>query len=187
MKFDVLNPGCIDLSGKVVTSDPCYDRDVWCMTKDIIIKPGRYATYIVKKDEKDFGSRVAAIIVIHTDYTESLKQDWKPYGSLLGVDSGQCGIFDDTVYPQTEESGGEYDDESSFYGECCKLTLGNKQGGILKARNGIVSSSGYGDGSYELLCQYHEDEIVALMIDYDLEKHSKIMREIIKSQRGQSA
>lgn len=180
MKLTTVSPGIIELSGKVVASDPCYNRDVWCMTTDIAVKAGRYVTYIIKKDEKRFGVRVAAIMAVHEDYTESLVTEWEPYGCFLGVDSGQCGIFDDTVYPQSGEDGGEYYDEKSFYGECCKLTLGRKQGGILKTRNGIVSSSGYGDGSYELLCQNHEGECIALMIDFDLEKHGRIMKEILK-------
>jgi hypothetical protein len=187
MKHSVINPGYIELSGKVVASDPCYDRNVWCMATGITVKPGSYATYIIKKDEKKYGVRVAAILAVHADYVTSLKPDWEPYGCFLGVDSGQCGLFDDAVYPLTEDAGGKYDDEDSFYGECCKLTLGAGQGGILKTRNGIVSLSGYGDGAYELLCQNHGGECIALMIDFDLEKHSKIMRGILKSQRGQSA
>lgn len=151
MKTSIVNAGHIKLSGKVVVSDPCYDRSVWCMATDIAVKPGLYTTYIFRKDEKEWGVRVAAIMAIHTDYSGSLKKDWEPYECCIGVDSGQCGIFDDAVYPATESSGGEYGDEDSFYGECCKLTLSEEQGGILKFRNGIVSSSGYGDGSYALL------------------------------------
>ena len=187
MKTSISSAGYIELSGKVVVSDPCYDRGVWCMATDIAVKPGKYATYIAKKNEKRFGIRVAVVMAVHLDYVNSIKNEWEPYGVCVGVDSGQCGIFDDTVYPATKESGGEYDDENSFYGECCKLTLSDSQGGILKSRNGVVSSSGYGDGSYELLCQRHEGECVALMVDFDLEKYSTIMRELVKSQRNPQA
>ena len=182
-KTSIIRTGNIELSDKVVVSDPCYDRSVWCMETDIAVNPGTYATYIFKKDEKRFGVRVAAIIAVHMDYTESINKDWEPYDCCVGVDSGQCGIFDDAVYPANEESGGNYDDEESFYGECCKLTLSNDQGGILKSHKGVVSSSGYGDGSYKLLCQYHEGERVALMIDFDLEKTSTIMSVLMNDYR----
>ena len=187
MKNQIKNAGSIELSGKVIISDPCYDRSVWCMATDVAVKPGKYVIYIAMKDEKEFGMRVAALMAVHTDHIQSIKKDWEPYGCCVGVDSGQCGIFDDTVYPADEKSGGEYDDENSFYGECCKLTLGDDQSGILGSGKGVVSSSGYGDGSYELLCQYHEGERVALMVDYALEKNSTIMRELIDSQNRRQA
>jgi hypothetical protein len=178
-----MESGIIELSGKAVVSDPCYGRDVWCMATGIDVKPGEYTTYIVKKSNKEFGDRVAVIMAVHRDYADSLKEKWETFDNV-GVDSGQCGIFDDTIYPALEEEGGRYDDESSFYGECCKLTLGDNQGGILRSNKGVVSSSGYGDGSYELLCQYHEGERVALMVDFALEKNITVMRTLIKSQRG---
>jgi hypothetical protein len=157
------------------------------MVTDVAVKPGRYVIYIAMKNEKEFGMRVAVLVAVHEDYIASMNMDWEPYDGCVGVDSGQCGIFDDTVYPTDEKSGGEYDDENSFYGECCKLTLGDDQGGILKSGNGVVSISGYGDGSYKLLCQYHEGERVALMVDYALEKNITIMREIINSQCDRQA
>jgi len=154
------------------------------MATDVDVKPGIYAAFIAKKDEKEFGARVAAVMAIHTDHLDSIKETWEPYGCSVGVDSGQCGIFDDTIYPVDVESNGEYGDENTFYGECCKLTLGDNQGGILKTGNGVVSSSGYGDGSYEVFCQYHDGERIALMVDFDLAKNISIMRALIKSQRG---
>jgi hypothetical protein len=139
------------------------------MVKDIAIKPGKYATYITKKDKGEFGIRVASIMIVHADYARSLKENWEVHDRIIGVDSGQCGIFDDAVYPVDKKSQGEYDDENSFYGECCKLTLSKARGGILKAHNGVVSESGGGDGSYFLLYQDHEGERIALMVDFDLE------------------
>lgn len=184
MKTTKVNAGYIELSGKVIVSDPCYDRSVCCMATGVAVKPGTYATYIIKKNEKDFGVRVAAIVALHIGYIKSMKKEWTPYDCDIGVDSGQCGIFDDAAYPADEKSGGEFGDETSFYDECCMLTLGKNQGGVLIARNGVVSSSGYGDGSYELLYQCHEGERVALMVNFDLEKNSKIMKALVKSQRN---
>lgn len=184
MLANIINAGCIELSEKVIVSDPCYDRSVWCMATDVAVKPGKYVVYIAKKDEKEFGTRVAVIMAVHEDYIKEIKEDWETYDCCIGVDSGQCGIFDDDIYPKDEKSGGEYDDENSFYGECCKLTLGDSHFGLLRNGNGVVSSSGYGDGSYELFCQYYDGERIALMVDFNLDKNITIMKEIINSQHG---
>ena len=166
-------------------SDPFYDRGKQCMATDVAVKPGRYVVYIAKKDEKEFGIRVATIMAVHEDYVESLKANWEPYECCIRVDSTQCGIFDDIIYPTDKIPEGEHEALNSFLDECCKLTLSDEHGGILNNRNGVVSLSGYGDGYYKLLCQYHEGERIALMVDYDLEKNSTIMRELIYSQRDQ--
>jgi hypothetical protein len=185
LKFSIIYTGFIELSGKVVVSDPVYDRSVWCMATDITVKPGTYLTYIVKKHDQKFGFKAAEIVAIHTDWVESEKEAWEPYDCCIGVDSGQCGIFDDSIYPANGISRGEFEDEDSFYGECCKLTLSDNQCGVLKSLKGVISSSGYGDGSYKLFCQYHGGERVALMVDFDLEKNNKIMQALANSQHDQ--
>jgi hypothetical protein len=183
-KLGSINAGYIELSGKVVVTDPCYNRNVWCMVKDIAVKPGMYAAYIVKSDEQDFGVRVACIMVVHESYADLLRTEWEPLHNNVGVDSGQCGIFDDTVYPAEDDAPGSYDDESTFYGECCQLTLSDESGGVMKNRKGVVSSSGFGDGVYELLCQYHEGERVALMVDFNLENRRSVMKALVNSQKS---
>jgi hypothetical protein len=180
MEQKTLMIGYIDLSGKTVVSDPCYGRDVWCMAKDITVKFGKYAAYITRKNEKGWGIRTSSIMIVHVGCITSLKEDWEPYDCVIGVDSGQCGIFDDTVFPPDEEHGGEYNDENSFYGECCRLTCDGSEGGILKTHDGVVSSSGYGDGSYKLSWQYHEGERVALMVDFALKQNNTALVEAIR-------
>lgn len=184
-KFSVTNAGYIDLSGKVIVSDPCYKRNSNYNAKDITVKPGKYAAYIIKADVQDWGTRVAYLLVVHDSNIKALQSGWVPYDDGMGdgiwVNSGQCGIFDDTIYPQDDVSVGDYDDESTFYGKCCKLTLGDKKGDILKNGKGVVSSSGFGDGEYELLCKYHEGECVALMIDFDLVEKYEVIGELLNS------
>jgi hypothetical protein len=182
-KISITNAGYIDLSGKVIVSDPCYDRDVWCMAKNIAVKPGEYIACIVKSDESNLGIRVACIAVLNTESVKLLQPDseWEVCSNHIGVDSGQCGIFDDTIYPMDKQSLGEHEDENTFYGECCKLTLSDAKSGILKSRRGVVSSSGFGDGVYNLLCLRRKGECVALMIDFDLAKKHTVMRALLNS------
>jgi hypothetical protein len=164
--------GRVTLSDKVVVSDPCYDRDVWCMQTDIPVKPGRYNVMILLSDEKKWGTRVANLILIHEDHQGSPQKDWKYVCSSIGVDSGQCGIFDDTIYPQSKD----HPDLEPFYTECCALTLSDELAGILESGKGVVTSSGFGDGGYELLAKKDGDRYVALMLDYNLAEMQTIMR-----------
>ena len=186
MKSKIEHAGSIELSGKVIASDPCYERKTWCMAEDISIKPGKYNAFIVKEDEKDFGIRVSSIIIVHSEYMISANSKWVPYPATIGVDSGQCGIFDDNIYPVDGSDQGEWNDNNSFYGECCALTLSDKHGGILRSQKGFVSSSGYGDGSYELFSVINNMERVALMLDFDLVNRRKVMKQLMKGNGGKN-
>lgn len=80
------------------------------------------------------------------------------------VDSGQAGIFDTAHYSNDEDvaatesfenvSFRDSTDHSQWYKMCCDRTLGDELAGVIPF--GIVSSSGYGDGSY--CCYYAENE-----------------------------
>jgi len=170
--------GIINLSGTVVVSDPCYDRDVWCMKNDVSVKAGSYQVYVTYSDEKEFGTRVAALTVIHADHLEMLNKKcltWNVISDSIGVDSGQCGIFDDSIYPLKKGSVSS----SPFCNECCNITRMDAQCGILQSRKGVVSSSGFGDGAYKLLSLSHENETVALLLDYDVTKMRDIMKALV--------
>lgn len=173
--------GMVELSGKVVVSDPCYDRDVWCMITNLSVKPGRYKVSVIRSDEKEWGVRIASIVMFHEDYVDAKLGKWKSIEGTVGVDSGQCGIYDDAVYPQAKD----HSDNEPFYDECCNITLGKKSAGILKSGKGVVSSSGYGDGSYELFAISKGGERVALMLDYDLVKMRDTMRMLMERQQNQ--
>ena len=162
MKSDIIemNRGYLHFSGKVVVADPCHDRNSRCIEKDIAIKPGLYYATILASNKG-----VKCIMAVHCDFLQSKTLKLDLISDKIGVDSGQCGIFDDTIYPMDKKSIGKYDDPNTFYGECCKLTLSDRLGGPLENHKGIVSSSG-GDGVYELYCQYHEGERVILLVNF---------------------
>lgn len=146
----------ITLSDSVVVSDPCYQRDIWCMGFLKGVKPGTYIPEIFLGSN----GRVESIEVCHESHTA---QKWEKTDFEVGVDSGQAGIFDDSIYPHGET--GEYDDLTQFYGKCCALTLDQPhRGGTLEGK-GLVSSSGYGDGGYD--CEVSKNlkgEIIAIRI-----------------------
>jgi len=141
------------------------------MCDNVPVKPGLYTARIIYIDEKEFGTRVASISVIHTEYANEPASSWTELDFEVGVDSGQAGIFDNSAYPEDADSEGI----EVFYNECCELTLSHEQGGVLFNDDGIVSSSGFGDGGYAAYALKHGGKTVGLMIDFGLAKGRKIM------------
>ena len=132
------------VSGKIRVTDPCYDKEIGGAVV-VPAKNGVWAVEAVVKNLGVWGRRVTRIIATHPDHRERNH----PLGdtdSSIGVDSGQAGFFCESIYPEGET--GEYDDKKSFYGRCCEATEG-MSGGVVMGK-GYVSSSGFGDGEYEL-------------------------------------
>ncbi len=71
---------------------------------------------------------------------------WETVSGEVGVDSGQAGIFDDVQYGDGD---GEYGDTDTWYGRMCETTSDPIGAGVQP--EGVVSSSGFGDGGYD--CQ----------------------------------
>jgi len=141
-------------SGKLIVSDPCYDRDVWCMGELSNVQNGEWEAFVVVSNEGDWGNRIAELIIRHTSRPdiEDIDID-RPTSFHVGVDSGQAGFFCDSIYPHGDC--GEYDDLSSFYGRACDKTLNTSEQAGIVDNAGVVSSSGFGDGSYD--CYVHHD------------------------------
>jgi len=149
-------------------SDPCYDKKVWCCGIVKNCEVGKWSAFLYYSDEGSLGKRVSEIFAIFGDVSENqaeqkyLTTEWKDTTIDVGVDSGQCGIFDDSKYPNGEDTG-EYGDDDSFYGKCCNLTLdSNDSGGVIDF--GVVSSSGFGDGSYTCLVPDNENKVSAIRV-----------------------
>lgn len=131
-------------SGIMILCDPCYLRkDTNCVYRIEVI-PGYWNSRVYY-----FGDRVRILEAEVSTYSclreELLVED-------AGVDSGQFGFFDDTLFPYTDERLFVDDakiDIQNFYGKCCTLTLNEKQAGIIDGL-GVVSSSGFGDGNYPI-------------------------------------
>lgn len=137
-------------SGKLRVSDPSYERNAWLSGVLEDVKNGTWEAFM-KLDIT--GSKVAELIVFHKDTpSKFIRNDrWDEQDLEIGVDSGQCGIFDDANYPDEKGNSNQIE---SFFGKCCQMTKADF-GGILDF--GAVSSSGLGDGSY--LCYTMEDHI----------------------------
>lgn len=158
----------IRLGGEVIVSDPCYEVPTWCQEVIRNVRPGVYDTEVDYRESDGWGERVHSLTVLHQGIRTPL---WENYSDNIGVDSGQCGIFCMTSYrndemsqelPWMTEKGDPFSDHpirpqdgegEQWYVKMCDRTLSTEEGwGVYDT--GVVSSSGYGDGQYELqVCQ----------------------------------
>jgi hypothetical protein len=142
------------VSNKIIASDPCYSIPTWCQG---IIENVKNGTWSAETESvNSWGKRIAELRIQHINAKKTNR--WIEIENTFGVDSGQFGFFDFASYKNDEsvkelkkyDFGGDFgiDEESGedWYRACCSLTLGDEQWGVLP--NGVVSSSGYGDGSY---------------------------------------
>ena len=153
--------GVTNFGTEVIVTDPCYTPDEWCNQK-LTVSPGQYRAFARFKD-----SRVAELRVVKEDVLAA-------YGNIddvhfspeeifryIGVDSGQCGIFD-LEYFNENYNDDDYIDPGSWYHIVCNLTLTENAGVIDK--KGAVSSTGYGDGMYLLYACFDKKDIVGLSV-----------------------
>lgn len=143
-------------------SDPCYAPDVWCSgVLDTV--PGSWAAAILVSDEGIWGNRVAILAAKHEACSLPLEtrtindtvlgvhnylppKGWQVADFAVGVDSGQAGFFDNENF--VARNGGHDD---AWYSQMCDITLSRARAGVFS--DGVVTSSGYGDGGYP--CAYH--------------------------------
>lgn len=159
--------GEIKLGSHIHITDPCYGRDVWCRAEMKNVRPGVYRAYTIHNDE----NRVQMVMLFHISYY----MPWRFFGNwerqeTVGVDSGQCGFFDDSIYPLERND----EDTDVFYQKCCEATLSESQEGVIDGA-GVVTSSGYGDGSYSYFTN-KGNEKTAFLLDYLSESGTEVMK-----------
>jgi hypothetical protein len=170
-------------SGKMVCSDPCYDLGTWCQGVIDNVKNGKWEADIANSNEGDWGHRISHLWVFNVEAVinnPSIKREIETFkGHTLpfsfGVDSGQFGFFDHANYRNDEsakelkkyEFGDDFDNKEgdTWYRACADLTLGKDSWGVIPF--GAVSSSGFGDGSYEVRgIKDSNGEYVAFCVEY---------------------
>ena len=155
--------GRVDFTdGDVVVCDPCYEGEAGVRLK---IKPSEYDVSILKDDNMN-GAILAT--AVGTYISES---DWEEYEKdTISVDSGQAGIFDWDTF-NTDKVVDNFDNLpfeeknsiSKFYPFVSNLTLNTDEGAGCYSK-GCISSSGYGDGLYNLYLAKKDGIIIGLMI-----------------------
>ena len=140
--------GSFDLTGDILRiSDPCYNDDIW-RTKTVKAKPGKWHAYAKT------GERIERLFCLHK--TDGYISEFCGDTFEVGVDSGQRGTFDEAHYKDDSVAVGQelvsehspIDPDDPWYSLCCDKTLCEPMAGVIPF--GVVSSSGYGDGCYNV-------------------------------------
>lgn len=159
--------GSFEVQGESMrVTDPCYDKQTWC-TGMLNVVPGTWHAATLLGDTT-WHRRVKQLRVRLNGIAEDIFSDlakFKEADFSAGVDSGQCGFFDETIYP-TDIAQFEYKGDT-FYSRCCAAT-GNEQlpGGAVIA-GGVVSRSGFGDGGYAVKVATNEHgKVIAAFLEY---------------------
>ncbi len=179
--WDAIDLGEFDItSGTVIVSDPCYSLGTWCQGKLENVKKGKWMAFCHKADIEHWGNRVTVLTAMHKDLyisKDGTEIEMIPLNFNIGVDSGQCGIFDIDVFknnnavfhvdnPDKQKDLG-FEDEP-WYEQCCHITLSDLGAGVVPG--GTVSSSGFGDGSYTCYVAYEDGDpdkqIIGISIEY---------------------
>ena len=137
--------GTITLPDKIDITDPCYDKDVWCRINNFPITAGEYECYTLVAEDYEtcgWGKRVARI-GIRMDESD----DYERKG-IIGVDAGMAGFFNC--------------DNRKVFEEYYNYTAHD----VFKTDNAFWSSSGYGDGTYEVYAGYKNGKIVEVYIEF---------------------
>lgn len=153
------------ISGKAHISDPCYSSDTWCAGSVDNMRNGVYHCYGILSEDGAWGKRVAEISILHDNvFGSSDNKDWELLDINVGVDSGQCGIFDYEYYMQHGGADHNREDNSNeFYDKACDITLGTPGYGVFD-NSSFVSSSGYGDGSYNAYKLMDDGKVVGIKV-----------------------
>lgn len=160
------------VSGILIISDPCYERGIWCQGKLEGVPRGKwFASVEVEEGE---GGRVMALMAARAGYRSVgwIRMGWRKEPFEVGVDSGQAGLFDVAHYRDDAAvvgvdriSADIICPEEPWYSIACDRTLSEIGAGIIPF--GCVSSSGYGDGSYEChTFRDREDAIAVIRVTF---------------------
>lgn len=138
--------GTMELGSQVDITDPSYDEDVWCRINRFPVTPGEYQRYVDIASDKEtggWGNRISRIGLVRGRATSYERK------GTIGVDAGMAGFFavDNVKIFEDVILAGEIEDVYLGDGYFC-------------------SSSGYGDGSYDVYAGYNNDGLVEVYIRF---------------------
>ena len=150
--------GSLNISeDKIVVADPSYNYGD-CGT--VLLKKVLSGKYLASVTNAD--SLITSLKICHSDY-KNCDLNFERY-RFIAVDSGQAGFFDKDYFVKNQ--GGTFGDLNSFYGLACSITMSPKQAGTIH-KKGVVSSSGFGDGCYNLfVAKNSTNKIVSAFIEF---------------------
>ena len=103
----------IELGKKVIISDPAYNMDTWCIGILNDVLHGTYECFYEIIEDNSWGRRIASIEVKNKDY--EFDDFSENIDATIGVDSGQCGIYDYDYFEKNNQ-------KEDWYRQICNLT-----------------------------------------------------------------
>lgn len=155
-------------SGIIRVSDPGYSYKIGVNRRGLnlatVIKNAKKGDWLAKVKRYRLAIAVLITYVRDTKLPKFPSERWKEHRNTAPVDSGQCGIFDNSSYPKGETTG-DYEDKESFYGKATKITMSKKGYGFINSI-GVVSQAGWGDGNYPIYTLTENKKIVAVAVQF---------------------
>lgn len=161
--------GSFQTEGVLCITDPCYTRGTWCAAWDVECVAGPWEAHTVEFEASSGGHRVCVLEANSAAISSAVlsQLEWQRTDNDICVDSGQCGIFDQARYPKDGDSTGEYGELDTFYGRACNAThdsKGEEKRYAGQIDEGVVSSSGFGDGSYTMYIRVFDGIVAAVKV-----------------------
>ena len=165
--FDFLGSFYVN-SGSLIISDPCYGypgsgRQAYLEN----VRRGEWSTLVRKMEFDGWGMRVTSIEAFFGENAHVLERDWDPWEESVDVDGGNAGIFDTQVF-RNDFAGVSHDLDTKFtpgelwYDMCLSVTNSFRCAGVIPG--GVVSRSGFGDGSYQCYIGREVGEVVRVRL-----------------------
>ena len=163
--------GTIDLSKnaeengitQVMVSDPCYNSDnVYNRLYEVL--SGNYNCLISKEKFHLWGVRVRSMAILHTDFEFDFLNKGGYFKGQVAVDSGTMSICDYTYYDKhhiNDKDENELDEEWYDKNVCAWCSRKNYH---IANKLGFISTSGFGDGVYEVYTYSHNENIVGIEV-----------------------
>lgn len=138
-------------SGQLVVSDPCYELNATTIIMGVLdnVLNGIWIGQVEKVEVRDWGEACSKLTAYHHSVAEQeANLEWVKCPFIVGVDSGQAGIFDKDKYRILDANApkGSTVTDSAWYDSCCDITESGEEAGVMDG--GVVSRTGIGDGTY---------------------------------------
>ncbi len=168
--------GAKDFHGSVDVTDPCYNKDVWCRLDHLEVADGTFLciAYTSKhwypspeanaEKKRIYYTNVDRIGIYHIGLVGDRIADAHrntDYIGSIGVDSGLAGFFHD---------------KPDDFNIRKRSDVAKAYGNVFFCDSGFFSTSGYGDGYYDVYGTFESNtkKIIALEIDFaDYSKSSE--------------
>ena len=143
-------------SNKMIVSDPCYDRGIWCAAEIKDFPNGSYDAFIDTGIAKDWGKRVFRMRILKTG--TSLRDCCFKVLDCVPVDCATLGFFDDAYHEQLHSDKRRIED---WYQANVVDAFGVKlEDANITDERCFMATTGIGDGCYTVLELYDADDVL---------------------------